>query len=343
MRSTGIKLTIFTLFTMVITVALSTVIGNFSLIADTYSIDAEFDDATGVLNGDLVKIAGVNVGRVTGFEVENGLATVTLQLNAEVQVPENAIVEIKYRNLLGQRVINILEPQGVASNDLLAEGDTIPASQTRPALDLDILFNNLRPLVQSTNPEDINVVARTVLRIFEGKEGDLGAILGNLGDVTKELAGGDGRLVRLVGDLRDVTDVLNNQSGNIRQGLEKFVDLMQALDEITPNIEQAVVQLDTLSTKFHGVLEKNRVNLREDLDDLATVLGLVNDNLGPLDRATANLKEVLLATARSQSYGRWWNLYVANLCPETGFVAEPLGGGCLGPADLEDLPIESAP
>lgn len=328
MKGAGIKLTIFTIFTAIVTVALSTVIGNFSLIADTYQVDAVFDDATGVLNGDLVKIAGVDVGRVVGFEVEDGRATVTMQLNSEVQVPENVTIEIKYRNLLGQRVINILEPEGPPTNEMLADGDTIPATQTRPALDLDLLFNNLRPLIQSTDPQDINVVARTVLRIFEGKEGDLGRILGNLGDVTKEFAGGDGRLVRLVGNLRDLTDVLNNQSGNIRTGLENFVELMQSLDEITPNIEDAVVQLDTLSRKFQGVLAENRVNLRKDLDDLATLLNLVNQNLGPLDRATANLKEVLLATARSQSYGRWWNLYVVNLCPEAGFLIPEAGGNC---------------
>lgn len=317
MRSTGIKLTIFTIFTAIITVALATVIGNFSLFADTYEVKAVFDDATGVLNGDKVKIAGVDVGRVTGFEVEKGRATLTLLINSGVQVPENAIVEIKYRNLLGQRVVNILKPQGVESNEMLADGDVVPAAQTRPALDLDVVFNNLRPLIQSTNPDDINTVARTVLRIFEGKEGELGQILGNLGAVTKELSSGDGRLVRLVGSLRDLTDVLNNQSGDIRNGLERFVELMQALEEVTPNLEQAVVQLDNLSTKFTGVLRENRVNLREDLADLATVLGLVKDNLGPLDRATKNLKHVLLSTARSQSYGRWWNLYVVNLCPET--------------------------
>lgn len=326
MKSAGIKLTIFTIFTAIVTVGLATVIGNFSLIANTYQINAEFDDATGILNGDLVKIAGVDVGRVVGFEVADGRATVALELNEGIQVPENAIVEIKYRNLLGQRVVNILEPQGPPTNEMLADGDTIPASQTRPALDLDVLFNNLRPLIQSTNPEDINVVARTVLRIFEGKEGDLGAILGNLGDVTKAFAGGDGRLVRLVGDLRDLTDVLNNQSGNISNGLEKFVELMEALDEITPNIEQAVVQLDGLSRKFTGVLRENRVNIREDLKGLATLLTLVNQNLGPLDRATENLKHVLLATGRSQSYGRWWNLYVVNFCPEPGDA--PTVGEC---------------
>jgi ABC-type transporter Mla subunit MlaD len=140
-----------------------------------------------------------------------------------------------------------------------------------------------------------------------------------------------------VGSLRDLTDVLNNQSGNIRQGLEKFVELMQALEEVTPNLEQAVVQLDNLSTKFHGVLRENRVNLREDLADLATVLGLVRDNLGPLDRATKNLKHVLLSTARSQSHGRWWSLYVVNLCPEVdAFTGTGVSDCLVLPTD--DLP-----
>ena len=329
MKGTGIKLTIFTVFTAIVTVALATVIGNFSLIADTYEVKAVFDDATGVLNGDKVTIAGVDVGRVTGFEVEEGRATLTLLMNSGVQLPENALVEIKYRNLLGQRVVNILKPD-VPSNEMLADGDTIPASQTRPALDLDLVFNNLRPLIQSTNPEDINVVARTVLDIFEGRAGHLGDILGNLGDVTKELSE-DGRLVRLVSDLRKVTDVLNNQSGDISNGLERFVELMEALDEVTPSLEQAVVQLDRLSTKFHGVLRENRTNLREDLDDLAQLLNLVNQNLGPLDRVAKNLKHVLLSTARSQGYGRWWTLYVVNLCPEVGAVAEPIANTCIAP------------
>ncbi|HEV2755333.1 MAG TPA: hypothetical protein VG318_06105, partial [Actinomycetota bacterium] len=57
-------------------------------------------------------------------------------------------------------------------------------------------------------------------------------------------------------------------------------------------------------------------NLDQELSDLNVLLSIVDDNLGPLDKVAKNLKEVLLATARSQSYGKWWTLYVVNLCPE---------------------------
>jgi hypothetical protein len=71
------------------------------------------------------------------------------------------------------------------------------------------------------------------------------------------------------------------------------------------------------------LIERNRVNLERDLQDLSTLLAIVNDNLGPLDRIAKNLKEVLLSTARSQGYGKWYNLYIPNFCPEVGALGAP--------------------
>ncbi len=325
MRATGSKLTIFTIFTIIVTFWLASVIGNISLFADTYSVKAVFTDATGILVGDLIKIAGVDVGKVTGFEVEDGEAIVTMQIDGSVELPENVQVNMKFRNLLGQRVIHLLRPED-PSDEVLEDGATIPASQTDPALDITVVFNNLRPLIQSTNPEDINTVSRAVLDVFQGREGDLAGVLGNLGEVAKMLAARDDRLARFVEDLNSLTQVLNRESGSIRQGLNRFTDVMESLAEVTPTIEDVVDQLDTASTKFGGVLARNHSNLDQELADLATLLDIVNQNLGPLDRIAKNLKEVLLGTARTQGYGKWWNLYIVNLCIEgVQDLPQPLG------------------
>ncbi|HYP24125.1 MAG TPA: hypothetical protein VEV43_11160, partial [Actinomycetota bacterium] len=70
------------------------------------------------------------------------------------------------------------------------------------------------------------------------------------------------------------------------------------------------------SGRFGGLVSRNRDNLDQELSDLNVLLTIVDENLRPLDKVAKNLKEVLLATARSQSYGKWWTLYVVNLCPE---------------------------
>lgn len=325
MRATGSKLTIFTIFTIIVTFWLASVIGNLSLFADTYSVKAVFTDATGILVGDLIKIAGVDVGKVTGFEVKEGEAHVTLQIDGDVELPENVLVDMKFRNLLGQRVVHLVRPDE-PSEEVLENGDTIAVDQTDPALDITVVFNNLRPLIQSTNPEDINTVARAVLDVFQGREGDLAGVLGNLSELAETLAGRDDRLARLIVDLNSLTRVLNRESGSIRQGFNRFTEVMESLAEVTPEIEDVVVQLDTASKKFGGVLARNHANLDQELDDLATLLDIVNQNLGPLDRIAKNLKELLLGTARTQGYGKWWNLYIINLCIEgVEDLPQPLG------------------
>ena len=317
MRGTGIKLAVFTVFTIFVTLALASIIGNISFFAETYQVKAVFSDATGVLRGDLVKIAGVDIGKVAEFEVDEGRAIVTMEINGEYKLPENTLVEIKYRNLLGQRLINLSRPD-VPSSTMLDDGDTIPVTQTTPALDLSVVFNNLRPLIQSTNPEHINTVSRAILEVFQGREADLEGVLGNLGELSQTLIGGGQRLSRLVTDLDQLAKLLNRESGDIRVGVARFTELMEALAEVTPSLERAIAQLDIASTDFADFLARNKDNIKQDLEDLAFILGIVDRQLGPLDRVTKQLKELLLATARSQSYGEYWNLYVVNLCPEVG-------------------------
>jgi len=324
MRGTTTKLTIFTVFTIIVTFWLASVIGKLSPFQDTYQVSARFTDATGILNGDPVKIAGVPVGKVTAFQVREGEAIVEMEIQGDVDIPTNSFFDIKFLNLLGQRVVNI-RPAEVPANEVLADGATVPVTQTSPALDLSVVFNNLRPLIQSTNPEDINTVARAVLAVFKGREGDLAGILGNLGNLAETLSARDQRLARFVSDFDEMTKILNRSSGNIRTGLQNFTEFMEQLARVTPRIERVVDQLNTASTKFGGVVSRNRSNLDQELADLKTLLDIVNDELGPLDRVAKNLKEILLATARSQSYGRWWNLYVINLCPEAGaFTGQPI-------------------
>ncbi|MDP9067326.1 MAG: MCE family protein [Actinomycetota bacterium] len=317
MRATATKLGVFTIFTIIVTFWLASVIGKLSPFDDSYLVKAQFTDATGVLNGDPVKIAGVEIGKVVDFTVVEGIAEVEMEIEGDVDIPQNAIADIKFLNLLGQRVINILQPEE-PSTEVLAEGETILVQNTRPALDLSVVFNNLRPLIQSTNPEEINTVSRAILKVFKGREGDLAGILGNVGELTKTLADRDQRLARLVEDLDELTAVLNGQERNLRTSLEEFTQFMESLVDLTPLLEQTIDDLTLASNKFGGLIERNRVNIEEDLEDLAILLAIVNDNLGPLDRIAKNLKEVLLSTARSQGYGKWYNLYVVNFCPEEG-------------------------
>src|SRR5687768_10805981 len=159
-RWIAVKLGVFTVVTIIITMWLAAIIGNLRLGSSPYVVTAEFSDASGVLKGDAVKAAGVTVGRVKDIRVEDGIAKVDLAIDEEIQLPEGMSVAIRFRNLVGQRMVSFFGEGDPETS--LEDGDVIPLAETKPAFDLTALFNGLRPLIRSTTPADINIVSREV-------------------------------------------------------------------------------------------------------------------------------------------------------------------------------------
>ena len=89
---------------------------------NSYFVSAVFSTVTGLSRGASVEIAGVRVGRVEKIKLEDYDAVVTLRLNNEVKVQEDAIVSIKTSGLIGAKYIRIT-PGG--SDRLITAGGRI--------------------------------------------------------------------------------------------------------------------------------------------------------------------------------------------------------------------------
>jgi hypothetical protein len=78
----------------VFTAVLAMKIGNLEFFQHQYRLSAVFSDATGVFKGDAVKLAGVDVGRVSGARIENGHGVVDFVVDDSVKLTEDATVAI---------------------------------------------------------------------------------------------------------------------------------------------------------------------------------------------------------------------------------------------------------
>src|SRR5207237_5038992 len=99
------KLVAFFALCTVLTGYLAFTIGNIHLFQHTYTLTATFDDATGLLRDDNVKVAGVVVGKVTSVQIDQGRAKVGFSVKDSVKVPIDSQAAIRWRNLIGQRYI----------------------------------------------------------------------------------------------------------------------------------------------------------------------------------------------------------------------------------------------
>jgi ABC-type transporter Mla subunit MlaD len=104
---------------------------------DGYELQATFENAATLRETAPVRIAGVNVGEVTDVELDGELAKVTFTVSEEGRpVRADAEVEIRPRLFLEGNFFLDLRP-GSASAPELESGDSIPATQTSTAVQLD--------------------------------------------------------------------------------------------------------------------------------------------------------------------------------------------------------------
>src|SRR5205085_7298618 len=82
-----VKLLLFFAVCTLLTAYLAFTIGNIHVFEHTYKLTATFDDATGLMRSDNVKVAGVVVGRVNSVRIDQGKARVTFSLKDSVKVP----------------------------------------------------------------------------------------------------------------------------------------------------------------------------------------------------------------------------------------------------------------
>jgi phospholipid/cholesterol/gamma-HCH transport system substrate-binding protein len=76
--------------------------------ASTYTVEAEFENVSGVKNGAPVQVAGVNVGQVSNLALnEDRLAQLTLQVDNTLKIPLDSIVSVKSQGIIGDKYIQI--------------------------------------------------------------------------------------------------------------------------------------------------------------------------------------------------------------------------------------------
>lgn len=313
-RWVALKLLVFTIVTIVVTTYLASIIGNFRLFAAPYEITAELTDASGLLRGDVVKAAGVTVGRVEEIGIRDGIAVVTMSIDEGTELPAELGAEVRFRNLVGQRMITLVAPS--PATGLTEPGDVIPLDRTEPAFDLSALFNGLRPLIRSTNPEDINIVTRALAKALSGRADEVEGFLANVGDISTSLASKDEELAVMLDALNEVTADLNGRDAQLQGTLADLDDFLGDLQASRSELDAALVTLDDAATRLGRVVARNDQDIEAEIDDLAILLDAVEDKRADLRGALRALPEMLVAVERVSSYGQWTNIHLVHVCKD---------------------------
>ncbi|WP_026424099.1 MCE family protein [Actinokineospora inagensis] len=332
-----VKLAVFMVVTVAATAVLAISIANVDL-ADTDSYGARFTDATSLLPGDDVRIAGVRVGQVEDVQVaDHNQAQVTFTVDANRRLPASVVAQIKFRNLVGQRYIAL--SQGAADNPsaVLNPGDTIPVKQTKPALDLTQLFNGFKPLFQALSPDDVNKLSYEVIQVLQGEGGTIDTLLTHTASLTSALADRDKVIGDVITNLNSVLTTVNAHGEQLSTVIVQVQQLVSGLAEDRKPIGDAIDALGGLTTTTSGLLGQAREPLKQDIANLGGLVKTLDDNESTVEHFIQFLPTKTSALTRTVSYGSWFNFF---LCEASGEVGVP--GLVTTPLEIPVLPANQA-
>jgi phospholipid/cholesterol/gamma-HCH transport system substrate-binding protein len=310
MLRTAIKFGAFVAVCLTFTVWLAFTIGNVQLddlnpaAPDDLQLAAAFDDATGLLVNDPVKIAGVTVGKVTGIRVEQGQALVRFDVDDDHEdLPADTRASVRWRNLIGQRFL-YLEP-GTAATPI-EDGSTI--TDTDSVADLGALFNSLGPIVGAIDESQVNEFLETITAALDGNADRLGQALDDLATVSSGLASRDAAISSLIEDLNVVAGTITERDQQIRTLLDNLVVLAGEFSANTEIVDEALVEFGSFSTSLAELVRTNRDELDRIIAGLdTTVAETVMPRLALVQEALDGLDEMARSVFLAGSQGEWLN------------------------------------
>ncbi|MDZ5622804.1 MlaD family protein [Nocardioides bizhenqiangii] len=311
-KTTGdlVRLLIFMITTGLATGLLVITIGNISFGATT-TYKAEFVDATGVVNGDDVRVAGVKVGTVKDIEIiKNNRALVTFTVDAETRLDDATHATIRFRNLIGQRYIALT--QEGQPGDELEEEDTIPVARTQPALDLTVLFNGFKPLFEALSPDDINKLSYEIVQVFQGEGGTLESLLSSTASLTQTLADRDQVIGELLDNLTHVLDHVADRDEQLGQLIVSFQDLVSGLKEDRQAILSSLDGISSLAVETAGLIDDIREPFVRDIKVARELLARLDRQKGEIDRVLQVMPIKINKYGRTGTYGSWFNFYLCH-------------------------------
>jgi phospholipid/cholesterol/gamma-HCH transport system substrate-binding protein len=330
-----IKLIIFLVVTSFATYVLAATIANTSY-GSTTGYKADVTDASGLQVGDDVRIAGVRVGTVTGIGIVKVLnpnppadpkkrtyhrdAQVSFNVSKDRPLPKSAEVYLRYRNLIGQRYVDVEQGQPGNSNAMLTSKDVISESHTHPAVDLTVLFAGFKNLFQGLDATQINELSEEIIQVLQGEGGSLDLLFSNLADLTNSLADKSQVIDDVIDNLTSALKAIGDNDSDLADLIDQLDGFVHGLATDRQTIGASIDGINSLTTSTAGLLTQLRPPLAKGISDLSALTASLDQNKPTLQYVVQHLPTTIGPLIRTASYGSWFNFY---LCSVSGTLTLP--------------------
>lgn len=272
---------------------------------------AEFTDVSGLAQGNFVRIAGVEVGKVEHITVSpNSIVLVQFSTDQSVMLTQGTKAAVRWADMIGGRYLALEE--GAGSSKRLNPGDTIPVQRTQPALDIDALTAGFRPLFRALSPDQVNALSGQLIQAFQGQGGAIGAFLSQTAAVTNTLADRDMLIGQVIGNLHSVLGSLGEQHAQFATEIDSISQLMAALAARKTDISNAVAYTNAAAVSVADLLAAARPPFKQSMTQTDRAAGIVVADNQYFDDLLNTLPDAYQILNRQGIYGDFFSFYLCD-------------------------------
>jgi phospholipid/cholesterol/gamma-HCH transport system substrate-binding protein len=294
---------------MALVVALALSYHNIPFLNGHKRYSAYFSEASGLITGGDVQVAGFKVGKVSSITLDSGKVLITFDISDDVHIGDRSEAAIKTKALLGTKVLDIT-PRG----DRPLSGP-IPQERTQPAYQLSDALGDLSTTIKGLDTDQLNQSLTTLAQTFAETPDNVKIAVDGVARISQTLDERDNQLRDLLANANKATTVLADRSDKIVGLVRDTNALLAALQTQRSALDHISANVSALARQLSGFIDENRAQLRPALDKLNGVLTIVDNRKGQLQKSIKLLNAYAMSLGESVSSGPFFKAYLSNLIP----------------------------
>jgi phospholipid/cholesterol/gamma-HCH transport system substrate-binding protein len=293
--------------------ALVAAVGSAGLLKPTYPMSGVFSDSAGVKKGDLVRMAGVEVGSVTGVQADyqRGQVVISWKVRRGVQLGPDTNAEVVLATLLGGQYIRLSGPIARPYlSSLPAARRRVPLERTRVPATVSQVLNNATRLIQQLDTKSVNALLAQFSKISSDNKANFGQLLVNLAAVSAAINQRDQQLRQLVANTQQITATLAAKDQVLPQLINSATVLLNTIASRRNELASLLGSGSQAVTTLSNLIADHRAQLDALLGDIHTVLGAVSRQLPQIDSGLAFAGPAFAGAITAGEQGPWIDVVV---------------------------------
>ena len=234
---------------------------------DRLTIYVQVPDTLALNVNSRVRVADVYVGRVRSIELKNWVATLTLDLQPDVRLPENSLASVGLTTLLGSQHVQLDLPPD-PSPQPLKNGDTIPLKNSSAFPTVERVLASIATILRGGGVPNLEVIQTELNNLLTGRADQIREFLNRLDTFTDGLNQQRNDLTRAIDATNRLLTIVANRNNTLDRVLTEFPPLIKHFADTRDLFADAVESLGRISNAADAALGPSSANLHTNLQNL---------------------------------------------------------------------------